>query len=227
MILILMPIEFVVGAIIGFFLCDKQEGLSIDEIKLGSIVFLIANAFVYYQNPEMPGLTIVHLIVSWIMLSIGLIVGEGFRLKIIRNVIQTIHKKDVQLSIANFIQAITRVTYCNINRDNRDLADASAKLDIVYTQLDKLIDKARKLNDQGLTDKFSSIKSLCSYYADYSKYVCSEPDSLKRSEMMHNWVSIGEELSNLSWDTLNHAEENIKIHLQRSFSSNILAVKVK
>lgn len=220
-ILILLIAELFLGAIVGFLLSDNRKGLSIEDIKISSILFLIATALVFWENPTMDGTMYAHLAFSWLVLVVGVILGEMVKLRIIKKIISSINKKDIQIAVNELVRLSSEVQYM---RRKEDIASLHQKLYEVQNMLNILSKKSKKTQPKEFNQKLYYLFELCEKYVSLS--VQLREDSAKGKDVgctNEEWLLIGRELTSLSWDTLNHAEENVKKELGKAFS--VQAVK--
>lgn len=220
MFLTIIALELVIGCIVGFVLSDNKEGLSLEEVKISSILFLIATAVVFWHNPQLNGIVFTELALSWFILTGGVILGELLKMKIIFNIIQTIKKKDIQLAINELVQVAARTQHMNRASDKDSL---QKKLYEVQTMLNALARRSEKVQSKEFLKKLRYLFQLCEDYTNLS--VSLRADVQKGDinvSLMDSWNAIGEELTNLSWDTLNHAEEHVKHELGKAFSMKLV-----
>lgn len=214
---ILLVAEVILGLMVGFILSDNKKGLSIEEIKLTSILFLITTAIVFWQNPELSGVVFVQLAVSWFILAMSVILGEMLKMRLICKIIRAIHKKDIQLAINELVQLAGATQYEPAGSDPKSLYH---KLYDVQGMLQALAKKSKGVQSEAFLQKLYYLFELCEDYVSLT--VKLKGDKSTPPDARTTWMSIGKELTNLSWDTLNHAEENVKNHLGRAFSIKVV-----
>lgn len=218
--LIIVALELVVGSIVGFVLSDNKEGLSLEEVKISSILFLIATAVVFWHNPQLNGIVFTELALSWFILTGGVILGELIKMKIIFNIVQTIKKKDIQLAINELVQVAARTQHMNRASDKDTL---QKKLYEVQTMLNALARRSEQEQSKAFLKKLRYLFQLCEDYTNLSINLRADAKEGNMNEsLLESWNAIGEELTSLSWDTLNHAEEHMKCELGKAFSMKLV-----
>lgn len=214
--IILFLAELLLGAIVGFILSDNRKGLSIEDIKISSILFLVATAFVFWDNPTITGATYAQLAFSWFVLIIGVILGELIKMRMIKRIVSSIKKKDIQIAINELVALASQTQHL---RRREDIDILYKKLYEVQNMLHALSVKSKKTQTKEFIHKLQYLFELCEDYVSLS--VKLREDSTKGTDaecLNESWVAIGRELTSLSWDTLNHAEENVKKELGKAFS---------
>lgn len=218
--IILFAAELVLGGIVGFILSDNRKGLSIEEIRISSVLFLLSTAIVFWKNPEISGRVYASLAFSWIVLIIGVLLGELVKMRIINKIISSINKKDIQIAINELVQMASQSQLLKRDSDRDALYK---KLYEVQNLLHLLANKSKRTQTQAFLDKLHYLFELCEDYVSLSIKLCDKTMGEQDTECLKvTWLSIGEELTSLSWDTLNHAEQNIKNELGKAFSMQVV-----
>lgn len=217
---ILLAAEFIFGIVVGFILSDNKKGLSIEEAKMSSVLFLIATAVVLWQNPDMSGSVFAELALSWFVLLAGVLVGELIKMKLISNIIHAIKKKDIQLAMNEMVQLAGEIQYSRRASDSDRLYH---KLYEVQGSLKALSEKSKGIQSESFMNKLRYLFELCEDYVGLSITIKGDVHEGKASQdTIDTWLAIGKELTSLSWDTLNHAEENVKNELGKAFSMKVV-----
>lgn len=212
---VIFMVELLFGAIVGFLLCDNKKGLSIDEIKFSSVMFLLANAFVFWKDKDVPAAIFAHLAISWFILIVGVLIGESIRMRLIRSILRTIQKKDIQVAINEMVQLASYIGY---RRRNSDITNLEEKLDEVRAMLDSLSAKGCYENNATFKNNIQYLHELCDSYVELSMTIWQDfSKEEEQGDKLQLWESIGNELKSVSWDTLNHAEEHMVKYLSRIF----------
>lgn len=215
--ILLVVAELFFGMMVGFILSDNKKGLSIEEIKISSILFLISAAIVFWQNPQLTGIVFTQLALSWFMLTVGVLLGEMLKMRLISNIVRTIQKKDIQLAINELVQFASQTQHTG------DLDSLHKKLYEVQDMLRGLAKKSEGIQSTSFLNKLRYLFELCEDYVSLSVKLQRDIKAGKQStDMTGNWLAIGQELTGLSWDTLNHAEENVKNELGKAFSMKVV-----
>lgn len=222
-ILTVFPLELLLGIALGFFLSDGKPGMSLDEVKISSLVFLLTNAFVMLTHPEMSVTVFAYLAVSWIAINIGMLLGELIRFSLISRILGIIAKKDVQLKVTEFVRLATRYGFTGYHADYEA---AKAQLESVYQELTRVAERAGRMKNSDTGRKLRIIGDLCRQYMDTAEIVCREQEPARKQEALLVWGELGNTLTSLSWDTLNHAEEEIKKKLSRVWGSEIVRYNI-
>lgn len=216
----LIAAEVLLGAVVGFVLSDNKRGLSIEEVKLSSILFLLSTAFVFWQNPELNGQVFAHLAVSWFILIIGVLLGEMLKMRLISKIIRSIQKKDIQVAVNELVQIATKTQFTLKSTDTDSLY---RKLYDVQAMLNGLSRKSKGIQNDAFLEKLRYLFELCEDYVSLSVKIGDDIKAGKNNvNAMIIWENIGKELTSLSWDTLNHAEENVKNELGKAFSVKVV-----
>jgi hypothetical protein len=222
---ILILSELFLGAIVGFVLSDNKRGLSLEEIKISSIIFLLANAFVFWQNPDAKGIVFAHLAISWFVLTFGVLIGEAIKMRLIRSIVNTIHKKDIQLAINELVQM---AAHSRFTRQDTDRAELITKRNQVQHMLHTLIEKSKGIQNEDFTQKLIYLNDLCESYVKLSFLMWDDmKNGHVNSELIEQWTKVGQSLTGVSWDTLNHAEEKTKEYLSKAFSIRVVKRALK
>lgn len=214
--IILVLCELIMGAIVGFILCDNKRGLSMDEIKFSTILFVLANAFVFWKNPDAKAIIFAHMAISWFIVMIGVIMGEMLKLSLIKRIIRTVRKKDIQLAV----DTLVRIAAVGVNRRRQSDKDKlDEQLLLVHSMLAQLIAQSKGLKGAAYQEQIQYLDELCGTYAALSKRVWDDlAKGVTDEGRLRTWTEIGDELTGISWDALNHAEENVKQQLSKAFS---------
>lgn len=217
---LLVVAEIFLGIVVGFVLSDNKRGLSIEEAKISSILFLLSTAFVFWRNPEMSGVVFAHLAISWFVLIIGVILGETIKMQLISKIVRAIQKKDIQLAVNELVQIAGQVQY---SRRSSDTGELYKKLYEVQSMLKTLSHKSKKIQEPAFLEKLHYLFELCEDYTTLSVKIKEDyQNNCLCQEAVEAWTAIGKELTSLSWDTLNHAEENVKNQLGKAFSVKVV-----
>jgi hypothetical protein len=216
----LIAAEIALGAVVGFVLSDNKKGLSVEEVKISSILFLLSTAFVFYDNPQLSGALFAHLAISWFILIIGVLLGEALKMRLIGKIVRSIQKKDIQLAINELVQIATQTQFTKRESDVKELY---AKLYKVQEMLHGLARKSKGIQNQSFLEKVKYLFELCEDYVSLSVKIKGDIQEGKQTDStLTIWENIGKELTSLSWDTLNHAEENVKNELGKAFSVKVV-----
>lgn len=207
--LIVLLSEVALGIALGFFLSDNRPGLSLDDVKVSSIVFVVVIGFVMLTHPEANVMVFAHLAIGWALINASMLAGELLRINLFRYVRNAIAKKDVQLLVSDFVRLSTRYGFTGAAGDREN---ALTKLAEVREQLKKVHRRAERF-DQKITDRLDVIGELCEHYFETAVIVTQETSPQKRDEILRHWGELGNTLTDISWDTLNHAEANINFKI--------------
>lgn len=215
LILIMLLGEFALGVALGFFVSDSRPGLSVDDLKASSIVFLITTGVVMFSHPDVPAVVFAHLIIGWILISTAMLCGELLRLRLLQYLRNLLAKKDTQLLISDFVHLATRYGFTGAEADREA---ARAKLAEVKARLEAVNRQAAHFEGKETLNRFTVIGELCNRYYDIAETVTAVQDAQQRAAILEEWRKLGTALTDLSWDALNHAEANIKMRLSLVWS---------
>lgn len=210
--ILLIVVEWVFGVVVGFVLSDNKKGLSIEEAKIFSVLFMISAAVVFWQNPELSGKVFAELALSWFILVTGVLLGEIIKMRLISNIVRTIHKKDIQLAISELVQQAHQVQHTGSPET------LYQKLYDVQKMLQGLAAKSKGIQSPAFLRKLYYLFELCEDYVSLSVTLKANSSS----DTIDTWMGIGNELTSLSWNTLNHAEENVKNELGKAFNMKVV-----
>lgn len=209
-VLVVLVGEILLGMALGFFISDNRPGLSIEEVKVSSIVFLIATGIVMFTHPEVDVLVFAHLTLGWLLINAAMLGGELIRLKLFQHLRNTIAKKDVQLLVNDFVRLATRFGFTRQECDRQAMED---KLAEVKAQIRKVSKRTARFEDKQISRRIDVVAELCERYFEIAMIVAGEAPGPYRDELLRQWNELGDVLTDISWDTLNHAEANVNLKI--------------
>lgn len=209
-VIVLLVGEILLGVALGFFISDNRPGLSLEEVKVSSIVFLVTTGIVMLIHPDIDAIVFAHLTLGWLVINTAMLGGELIRLKLFQHLKNTIAKKDVQLQVNDFVRLATRYGFTCQEQDRKAV---EAKLAEVQAQIRKVSARAARLEDKQIANRISVVAELCERYYDTALILAEEEPGERRDELLEQWNELGDALTDISWDTLNHAEASINLRL--------------
>jgi hypothetical protein len=221
--LLVFGIELALGMVIGFFIADNKPGLSFDDVKTSSLAFLVANAFVMLTTPDLSVTIFALMSISWIVVNLGILAGELIRIGLFRYIIHMIVKKDVQLSISEFVRLTTRYGFTG---SPVDLSKSLIHLTTVKESIQQIAKKGSRFASNKDVLRINRLGELCQQYYDVAGVVSREKDMQRKEKILSDWGQLGNTLTELSWDALNHAEVGIKERIQKVWSKSNTEARV-
>jgi hypothetical protein len=89
--------------------------------------------------------------------------------------------------------------------------------------LNALARRSEQEQSKAFLKKLRYLFQLCEDYTNLSINLRADAKEGNMNEsLLESWNAIGEELTSLSWDTLNHAEEHMKCELGKAFSMKLV-----
>jgi hypothetical protein len=222
--LLAIPAEFLLGLILGFFLSDKQDGLTFDDIKLSLIAFLLVNAFVLWQYPAHKGIIFAALTIGWLAVNLGMLFGVITRRIMVRKVVSGLSKKDIQSSICDYIKTVRHYAYGLVN--DRGIVDM--KNQGVREKLDLLCEQSLSLSeDKGTSERINQMTNLCDDYLSVAHEIKANEDTVNKTQMLEYLSEKGDAIVDLSWNTLNHTENEVKAGLRKIGTTKVVRMSLK
>lgn len=206
--LFIVPIELLLGSALGFFLSDSRKGLSLKDVGLSSIVFIVVNIIMTLINPQTYSQLFGTLIIGWLSIMGGLLIGELAKLKILDRIIHDFAKKDVQTAIAELIGSTNEwVSQQELNRQDQ----VKVQLSLTQEKLSQFADRTTHLHqNQDTIQRINLMSTLCQNYVEAARTICTEPDTNHKQAMLCQLNETGSALKTLSTDTLTYAEDEMK-----------------
>ncbi len=206
--LIAIIIEFVMGILIGVF-TDNDERITLWEGLLATAVFIAVNLTTYMIQPSvMVTSMIVILFMGWIAVWIGLFIGNATRHEIKDHLIEpwleSMTKKELQMSIADFLRTCSRIVYFNNPEDTTRL---ERSIESINKQFEQIINKLEYLANNSITNKFQQTLSLCNSYYELTISIIHNQAS---AGIIAEWTALGDLLEQVSHNNLEYAEEEMR-----------------
>lgn len=203
-------IQFFIGISLGFFLDEWNEEKSItvdfNEIAISTFAFMIINIFALWFNDDYNIYSFIILTLGWFSIMLGIIVGNLGRSSVVDKILNVIRKKDIQLTLKDMIQ----ISYKYVHRADENTKEKLEKLEQeIICALEQIIASMVKINNTKMKERFEKLKLLCKEYIELTEIIAEEKDKELKDQLIDEWIEIGEYLSKISWDTLNHAQEEI------------------
>lgn len=207
-ILLALPIQFVMGIIIGFF-SDDDNKITWGEAILTTGVFVLVNGIAYVMNPNFHNLSVLSwLFIGWLAVWFGLYTGNMLHSEVKRRILtpwfESIAKKEIQIAISDFLKTATK---CVSFKSYNDCDILSNKLITIESKINNLIIKFKKLDHIEIVNRFEQINDLCLIYHELVQILIK---SDKDPEIMEEWYRLGSTLEYIARDSLNYAEGEIK-----------------
>ncbi len=216
---LLITLELLMGLIVGFIVSDNQKGLSSLEVKVSSLLFIMTNAFVFWRNPEVKGIIFSHLAISWIVLIIGVYVGEMIKCYMVNKYLGKIQKDKILLKVSSLIASTSQESYM---KDEKAREEIKQNFNSLHNMINTLKDYLKRNNEEQIVVKIDKFQSLSNHYMEISEQVWSEISQGNiREERIQFWNEIGKELLVTSEHLLVDAEQFLQKNMNKEFSVKI------
>lgn len=217
--LLLIILELIMGAIVGFIVSDNQKGLSSLEIKVSSLLFIMTNAFVFWKNPEVKGIIFSHLAISWIVLIIGVYLGEIIKCYLVNKYLSNIQKDKILIKVSSIIASTSQESYM---KDEEKRKELKSELESLHKMISVLKEYLNRNNEEKIALKIDKFQSLSIHYMEISEQIWNEIlQGNVRAERIKFWNEIGKELLLTSEHLLTDAEQFLEKNMNKEFSIKI------
>jgi hypothetical protein len=201
-----ISLEFGIGVVIGIFLKNEDEELSIIEIKFATLLLLVVSFFYFLTSPIIAITSIIRLSALWLALIVGVLMGEIIRIKFLKRVVLILKKKDIQLAIAELEAHAAQVAIHNDPYYKELMEEKLASINSFINQI-RHDTKLKRSWSRQLQD----IQVLCRKYADLSIAIGqTDPNDAERTSLMKALGATGSDLARIAYHTLNHAERDLR-----------------
>jgi len=199
-ILLVFILEFLIGVAIGIFLCDKKEGLSIQEAKISSIMFCVVTLFLHSKQPSISGSFLIISLIGWLCITMGMLFGEYIRLRIMHQAMRNVHRQTIQKDIIDLISNSTSMVCSSKPKEIKHIYRLLHKIvgEIAILQQNKAI-----VNGD-MQQQLQQIQELCHEFVDIGIDLCFQPRA--NNTMQQIFVEYGQELSIITSQTLANIE---------------------
>lgn len=216
--LFVLPINLLLGCIIGFYFLNNRRRRTMTDVKIGLIVFMFVNIMILWALPQLTIYTWGYLLLSWFILSLGILSGEWLRTHIQDRVKHKMLKKhDVQIDIDSLVYTATKIAYDKASVEDDEM---QRKLAIVKAHTERIKKHALKIDDDELYEYAVFIDESCTSLTRICLKVQCGEEYLKEK-----WAHVVAELSDISWNTLNEADLKIERQLKGPWATISLAIK--
>jgi hypothetical protein len=199
---IIIPIEFLIGMIVGIYSGDHKKGCSFKDLKVGAIIFIVINVFIFFTTSMITTASWIHLCLSFISLFGGAFIGEYILIKWRQKIISTsVNKTDMQVTVNQFIQK------------SRNIADGNiGQATLMHYKLNEIMFHLRRLNRCVKdTQQLHAIGDSCRTLARVSVLIGEG-----RTDMKPKFDELSVRLSQVSWETLVATEITLGSELSKS-----------
>jgi hypothetical protein len=200
--LIIIPIEFLIGMIVGIYSSDNKKCVSFKDFKVGAVIFLGINIFMLLNTSIITAGIWIHLCLSFVSLFGGAFVGEYILIEWRKKIIATsVKKTDMQVTVNEFIQKSRSIAEGNTNQAI-----------LMHYKLNEIMFHLRRLNRCVKdTQQLHAIGDSCKTLARVSILIGEG-----RTDMKDKFDELSIRLSHVSWETLVATELNLGSELSRS-----------
>lgn len=216
---LLIGLELIMGIIVGFIVSDNQKGLSSLEIKVSSLLFIMTNAFVFWRNPEVKGIIFSHLAISWIVLIVGVYIGEMIKCYLVSKYLSKLQKDKILVKVSSLIASTSQESYM---KDAQTREEVRNDFEMLHNMINILKEYLKRNNEQLILNKVEKFQSLSNHYMEISEQVWFEISQGNiREERIRFWNEIGKELLTTSEHLLIDAEQFLEKNMNKEFSIKI------
>jgi uncharacterized protein YneF (UPF0154 family) len=200
--LIIIPIEFLIGMIVGIYSGDHKKGLSFNDLKVGAFIFFGINIFILLNASAITTASWLHLCLSFVSLFSGAFVGEYIVISWRKKIVSTsVKKADMQVTVNEFIQKSRSIADGNINQTT-----------LMHYKLNEIMFHLRRLNRYVRdTQQLHAIGDSCRTLARVSVLIGEG-----RTDMKDKFDELSIRLSQISWETLVATELTLGSELSKS-----------
>lgn len=218
--MILIVANLIVGVIAGFFLGDDKKGISLVDIKIGTIVLIAVSVIVFWRNGFQGNEAWLSILVSWVVLCVGLVYGEKLRRRwsqIISD--KKIDRKRAEKAIENFLAISEKVvskgqtfgsTALVVKTDDDE--EFQQGLRYVVNEIERLKAHADALRAPKMKEQLNVLEEACISIHRIGNS-CGVDDEMK---LKHYFLT--KEVKELSEDMLTRVETHMYSELNRRTS---------
>lgn len=205
-------LELFIGMFIGFYFTDRKQGLSFNDVKIASVMFLTLNAVLLFTH-NTSWLALAHMIASFVVLFGGILVGEYLRIHLARKVVsRTVRKEDIYQTIQSFIEQANRVV--NGEGSHKELEE---QLITVQGRIDQARLRVHLMKQPEMFARLNHISGMC------EKLCCMSQSIQGEDAKAYRQISVS--VSELSWDTLQSMEAGVTKSMTKPMTAMALSVK--
>lgn len=163
---ILIGFNLLIGGIAGFIYTYKEKGVSLKDIKVGTIVFIVLNLTFFWEHSIQIQERWGQLLLSWTIMCVGIVYGEKLRRKWAASVSEfAVKREKAETQIEDFV--LTAEQYSQ-NKEMSiaamnvvDDGDFREKLGQVKDEIHRLKRHAVRLNDPKMEEQLAVIGEAC------------------------------------------------------------------
>lgn len=202
---IMVPTIFLLGMLMGVFLSDNTKGFSLNELKLGALLFIVVNLFVLWLYPEMEILVWLNLMALWMVLAAGIILGERIKSKIIAYIIdRSVRKQDIECHVATFQQK-------------------AWQKDHLMTEINQILRQINQIKNHPLIVRNISLsRRLCAIEQSY--VILSKLSLTKSSTNYGRLVKVAQDLSDVTIQVLKEVEKETEQTVNKKLWSSLMFI---
>lgn len=207
-------LELFVGLFIGFYFTDKKQGLSFNDAKIASIMFLTLHAILLFMD-KLNWVSLAYMVASFVALLSGIFLGEYIRIRVAQKLVnKAVRKEDVYQTIKVFIERTERVAIYAEDADG-----LHEHLVSVQEQIDQARLRIKVMKQPEMFAHLNHISDTCARMANMSTQV-------RGTEDIEKYRRLGQSLVELSWDTLSAMEDGVTKRVSKPIGAMSTAIKI-
>lgn len=218
-----LPIQFLLGLIIGFSLDDKKGVIEAREIVLATLIFALLSAAAILLGPaDLPSAGIIGiLLAAWMAIWTGIVAGNILRQGLIKKIISSLVVDKVEDMVAVYLRTTTHYGYHGYTIYKRTMQHQQREL---QGEIRKVINRLKSLQiDQGIIDKYTLLNDMCAQYVKLAEDIADN----KEDKVLQHWLMLGDDLLKISQSTTHLAYKGVSNSLTRMWTPQIIRLYLK
>lgn len=203
------------GVIGGFFITSKASERHANEIKLGTVIFLVISAIWLFTGEFTTALNgVFHMGILWLLLTTGIHLGEKAHSQMVKHFMNSLKKRDIEYGITELVRMGQQVYIMRRSMDMERFRNQRVHVLACLTELKR---KSVNIKRADIGRQVDNVAELVVEYSSLVEVVAGHQEK----EVVGHCAEIGNDLLEVANYTLAYAEHVLRNVVSTRFTVGV------